>query len=204
MGEGYAYSADPTPAAPQQYSDGASGWLYHTFNRRLDAQHKKEAAAEGEEYPRHPGHETCESCHQREALVRKGSELDGIDGQALSQAYEEGEAELWKMVERMFENVGLGRDQTAPEDDGDDAGMDGVEMDGDEDGDVGGSDNDEEELEFLSDPNADVRSAQAPIRRATDRAKIEKCDGIRDIVFSGTVRILLLSLDFRKVADFRI
>jgi hypothetical protein len=100
--------------------------------------------------------------------------------------------------ESIFESVGLGRDETEPlgeemdvEEEfspqfDSDIEIDAEEGEGDDD------DDDEVEVEFIPDYNADVPFSSGdlrPIRRGTDRAKIKPCDGIRDIVFSGNVRL---------------
>lgn len=168
--EGRSPAPGTVPTSP--YPQEANAWLYQVFNRRLDAELRAQAEKEGIEY-HHPGHENCEMCREREELVRRGMELDDRDHESISEAYKED----WRTIERMFENVGLGRDQTRSEDD----------MDEDEDFE---EDEADDELDFLYDPNANPSLRGRPVRRATDRAKIERCDGIKDIVFCGTVRIV--------------
>ncbi|KAF9447852.1 hypothetical protein P691DRAFT_670651 [Macrolepiota fuliginosa MF-IS2] len=137
---------------------------------------------------RHEGCENCEMCREREALVRKGMELDQADQECISEAY----SEDCMSIERMFESVGLGRDQVGPDEE-EESGMDEDEdfVGGDADVEVGGVLEEEakEELEFLDDPNADAdcqNPPTRPVRRGTDRARVEQCDGVRDIIFSGT------------------
>jgi hypothetical protein len=134
-------------------------------------------------------------CFEREQLYRKGVQLDLEDLDLINERYSTG----WEDMERMFESVGLGRGETEDmdedvdenEDDDEDVDIDDAEADDDDDDDDddGEDEDDEGEIDFIDDPNAEVRKPfTTPVRRGTDRAKIEKCDGIRDIIFSGSVR----------------
>lgn len=186
-------------------------WIYTNFTR--DHDHEEE------------GHEKCEMCKERRELYRRAMELDKEDLDGLNGVYES----RWEEIEgRMFGSVGLSRDESGPMDEDDDDDDD-EEEDGDGDVEIEDADaedeNDvdveiedvdiedetenenEEEIEFIEDPNADIQnqkpstsSFMSPVRRGTDRTKIEKCNGIKDIIFSGSVRLSLsLSLSSLKL-----
>ncbi|KAF7784923.1 hypothetical protein Agabi119p4_1088 [Agaricus bisporus var. burnettii] len=175
-------------------------WIYTNFTRDHDHEEEEE----------HEGHEKCEMCKERRELYRRAMELDKEDLDGLNGVYES----RWEEIEgRMFGSVGLSRDESAPMDEDDD--HDDEEDDGDGDVEIEDADaedeNDvdveiedvdiedetenenEEEIEFIEDPNADIQnqkpstsSFMSPVRRGTDRTKIEKCNGIKDIIFSGS------------------
>ncbi|KXN84630.1 hypothetical protein AN958_12262, partial [Leucoagaricus sp. SymC.cos] len=122
----------------------------------------------GVEY-QHEGFEDCE--WEREKAMRKGMETDEEDHDVIMNAY----SKDWRIIDQLFEGVGLGRDETRPEPPDEDT------MD------VKGDEAEAGVLEFIQDKNADFDFYDTrPVRRATDRAKITECDGIQDIVFSGT------------------
>lgn len=180
------HSPAPGSVVHPPYPQEPNAWVYQTFNRRLDEQLRNEAESAGAEYQHH-GHENCQMCREREELMKRGMELDDEDHEAISEAYKED----WSAIERLFENVGLGRDQARQESEMDeDEDFEGEE---DEDVDIEDSgdqtDDEKEELDYIADPNSQAGGNNArPVRRGTDRAKIEKCDGIRDIIFNGAVR----------------
>lgn len=187
------------------------GWTYQTYtrprSRQSPSQGQSSSSPPQSDHPHEHEHH-CSKCQDRDLLLRKAKLLDARDHAFISQKYEE---EEWRVVERMFENVGLGRDEVRPDEDSE--GEDEDE-DEDEDSDMEDAAEDEgedegegEDPEFLADPNADFDSTTItgkttmtptllPLRRATDRVKMEECDGIRDIIFSGDVRSLSSSLSF--------
>lgn len=172
----YAPSSSEQPQKTLVTVEGHASdpWAYTSFDR--ERQHE------------HVGRGSCSMCIEREQLYRKGAQLDLEDLDLINEKY----ATEWEDMERIFESVGLGKgesDDMDQDQDGYDEDVDIDDAEGIDETDDDDYDDEEGELDFIEDPNAEVRKSNTPpVRRGTDRAKIEKCDGIRDIIFSGSVR----------------
>lgn len=147
-------------------------WLYRLFDRKSQPH---------DDVHMHDGSDHCQTCREREDAIRNAKALDDRDHEAVMDAY----AKDWRSIDHLFESVGLGigsseSDSDDPMDDDDHVAEEDIIVD------------EEESPEFLQDVNAQVLYPRVrPVRRGTDRAKIPLCNGIKDIIFKGTVRISL-------------